>query len=211
MFKRLTALQAELKAPKGQFNKFGNYNYRSCEDVLEAVKPLLVKHNLLLTVSDIIEQVGDRFYVKAIATIHDPDGDQTIECSAYAREPLESKGMSDSQITGAASSYARKYALNGLFLIDDTKDSDTNELADEKANRAAGKKAQPKADKYPDAPTPKNGKIDEKKVEILRDMCGRAGKDVSKVFPGGVENVTDEQYPKAVTTLTAWIQAKEGK
>ena len=136
MLKRLSALQAELKAPKGQYNKFGNYSYRSCEDILEAVKPLLVKHNLTLTVSDSIEQIGERFYVKASAIIRDPDSDKMVTATAYAREPLDVKGMSDSQITGAASSYARKYALNGLFLIDDTKDADSNETRVESDARA---------------------------------------------------------------------------
>ena len=136
MFKRLASLQAELKAPKGQFNKFGNYHYRSCEDILEAVKPLLVKHNLALTISDTIEQISDRYYVKAVVTIFDPDSDKHISCTAYAREPLDVKGMSDSQITGAASSYARKYALNGIFLIDDTKDADTDEARTEQDARA---------------------------------------------------------------------------
>lgn len=122
--KSLIAIQNELKAPKGQYNSFGKYHYRSCEDILEAVKPLLHKHNATLSITDEVVLIGDRFYVKATATFVSADG-YTQSVSAYAREELDKKGMDGSQITGASSSYARKYALNGLFLIDDTKDSDS--------------------------------------------------------------------------------------
>lgn len=124
----LAKIQAELKAPKNQENKFGGYRYRSCEDILEAVKPLLAKYQAVLTLSDQIETVGGRVYVCATATLKAPDASDnngiTFVTSAYAREPESRKGMDESQITGAASSYARKYALNGLFCIDDTKDAD---------------------------------------------------------------------------------------
>jgi hypothetical protein len=118
---KLATIQQELKAPKGQTNNFGNYKYRSCEDILEAVKPLLQGATLVL--SDQIEAVGNRVYVRAEASLS--FGGQTVSVMAYAREPEVKKGMDESQITGAASSYARKYALNGLFCIDDTKDADT--------------------------------------------------------------------------------------
>jgi hypothetical protein len=119
-------IQSELKAPKGQFNSFGKYKYRSCEDIVEAAKPVLFKHGCHLNLSDDMVQVSDRVYVKATATVL--KGDVVIGTStAFARESLDKKGMDDSQITGTASSYARKYALNGLFAIDDTKDADTNE------------------------------------------------------------------------------------
>lgn len=120
---KIVAIQSELKAPKGQYNSFGKYNYRSCEDILEGVKPLLTKHGLILTIQDSIDLIGDRFYVKATATI--TDGKEQLSTSAYARESLDKKGMDASQVTGATSSYARKYALNGLLAIDDTKDADT--------------------------------------------------------------------------------------
>lgn len=120
---KIVAIQLELKAPKGQYNSFGKYNYRSCEDILEGVKPLLAKHGLVLTIQDSIDLIGDRFYVKATATI--TDGKEELSTSAYARESLDKKGMDASQVTGATSSYARKYALNGLLAIDDTKDADT--------------------------------------------------------------------------------------
>lgn len=119
----LSEIQAELHAPKGQTNKFGNYNYRSCEDILAAVKPILKEKGATLTISDKIVQKGDRYYVKATAYLHTDTF--TIKVSAYAREQETKKGMDEAQITGAASSYARKYALNGLFAIDDTKDADT--------------------------------------------------------------------------------------
>lgn len=124
-FKALAKIQSELKAPKGNYNSFGKYKYRSCEDILEAVKPLLRKYNCTLVISDDVIQVGDRYYIKA-TTEFECEG-CTIRNTAYARESQEKKGMDDSQITGTASSYARKYALNGLFLIDDTKDADTDE------------------------------------------------------------------------------------
>lgn len=125
MLKELISIQSKLKCNKSQYNKFGNYYYRSCEDILEAVKPLLLENNCTLQLTDEIVPVGDRYYLKATATLKAKDGEESV--SAYAREPLSNKGMSESQITGTASSYARKYALNGLFLIDDTKDADTDE------------------------------------------------------------------------------------
>ena len=120
---RLMNVQQALKAPKNQENKFGGYRYRSCEDILEAVKPLLKENGLCLTISDDIQTVGGRIYVKATATVFASDGTY-FTVSAFAREEETKKGMDSSQITGAASSYARKYALNGLFCIDDTRDSD---------------------------------------------------------------------------------------
>lgn len=123
----LMRIQQKLKAPKNQRNSFGNYNYRSCEDILEAVKPLLEQEDVTLLLQDDLVQVGDRYYVKATATFM--RGTDRIEATAFAREAETKKGMDDSQITGTASSYARKYALNGLFLIDDTKDADTDEYA----------------------------------------------------------------------------------
>lgn len=120
----LVFIQSNLKAPKSQRNTFGGYNYRNCEDIMEAVKPLLKEVNCTLVVSDDIVQIGDRIYVKATATLRTPNGTE-YQNTAFAREALTKKGMDDSQVTGAASSYARKYALNGLFCIDDTKDADS--------------------------------------------------------------------------------------
>lgn len=125
IYEKLTAVQNELKAPKSKYNSFGKYNYRSCEDILEAVKPLLAKNKLAMTIKDEIENIGDRFYVAAIVTVFDCESEQTIQTRAFAREDTDKKGMDGSQITGSSSSYARKYALNGMFAIDDTKDADS--------------------------------------------------------------------------------------
>tara|TARA_R110000772_G_scaffold90040_3_gene186224 strand:+ start:555 stop:1031 length:477 start_codon:yes stop_codon:yes gene_type:complete len=135
LVERLQSVQSQLKAPKGQTNKFGNYNYRSAEDILESVKPLLAANGLALIVSDDIVQIGQRVYVKSSASVIDAYGAQ-IGSNGFAREAETRKGMDDSQITGSASSYARKYALNGLFAIDDTKDSDaTNTHGKEKNSK----------------------------------------------------------------------------
>lgn len=127
IYEKLIKVQSELKAPKNQRNNFGGYNYRSCEDILEAVKPLLKDHKLTLIIKDYVGNVGDRYYITAEATLIDIETGETIKTQAQARESETKKGMDDSQITGTASSYARKYCLNGLFLIDDTKDADTDE------------------------------------------------------------------------------------
>lgn len=131
----LRNIQCELKAPKGQYNSFGKYSYRSCEDILEAVKPLLDKYKATVYITDEVVAVGDRIYVKATATFVDNAGKE-VSVSAFAREPVARKGMDEAQVTGATSSYARKYALNGLFLIDDNKDADTDENRNESDARA---------------------------------------------------------------------------
>lgn len=133
---KLKEVQTQIKAPKNLYNTFGKYKYRNAEGILEAVKPYLDKYNLCLVLSDEIVQVGERYYIKSTATLCDAVGKETISVSAYAREAAAKKGMDDSQITGTASSYARKYALNGLFLLDDTKDADTDENRIERENRS---------------------------------------------------------------------------
>lgn len=124
IFQKLQNIQSKLKVEKKNYNSFGGYNYRSCEDILEAVKPLLVENNLALVMTDEVEAVGERYYIKATATLYDTENGTNISATAYAREALEKKKMDDAQVTGSSSSYARKYALNGLFAIDDAKDSD---------------------------------------------------------------------------------------
>ena len=131
---RLIEIQSKLKAPKNQRNNFGNYNYRSCEDILEAVKPLLKDVKLSLIISDEIINVGERFYVKATARLFDDMGKEIASVSAVAREEESKKGMDASQLTGSTSSYARKYALNGLFAIDDTKDADATNTHEKKTS-----------------------------------------------------------------------------
>lgn len=124
---KLSKIQYEMKAPKKLYNSFGKYKYRNAEGILEAFKPLEKKYNVFLLLQDSVEIIGDKPYLVATAQLYDCESDMTYSARAFAREPLEKKGMDDSQVTGAASSYARKYALNGLFLLDDTKDADSDE------------------------------------------------------------------------------------
>lgn len=129
IYEKLSNIQSELKCNKSQYNSFGKYKYRSCEDILEALKPIVANNKATLILSDELVNIGERYYIKSTATLIDTEEEKQIQNTAYAREELEKKGMDGSQITGTASSYARKYALNGLFNIDDTKDADTDEFA----------------------------------------------------------------------------------
>lgn len=122
---KLLAIQASLKAPKSQYNSFGKYKYRNCEDILEALKPICTQYQAVVYLGDEIVQIGNRYYIKATVTLTDIEDGTSVSTQAYAREEESKKGMDGSQVTGASSSYARKYALNGMFDIDDTKDSDT--------------------------------------------------------------------------------------
>ena len=194
---RLLNAQSELKAPKGQYNNFGKYKYRSAEDILEAVKPINAKHGVLLTITDEPVLVGDWHYIKATATI--TDGTESIVVTAYARESLNKKGMDDSQITGTASSYARKYALNGLYLIDDTKDADTDEYRNQ-GNKAPAVKSATQAE------------IGNLKKEIIAfsKLMTEQGKDVKPEQVEQTLNITDyaklnsEDVKEAVTKLKGW-------
>lgn len=127
IMEKLRNIQNELKAPKGQYNSYGGYYYRSCEDIMEALKPIVTKYNCTVYIIDELVNIGERYYIKATVTVTDTDTGESINNTGFAREELQKKGMDGAQITGTASSYARKYALNGMFLIDDTKDSDTTE------------------------------------------------------------------------------------
>lgn len=171
----LKKIQQELKAPKSQRNSFGNYNYRSAEDILEAVKPLLAKYDVQLTLTDDIIEVGGRIYVKATAYISDGNG--CFGVTAFAREPEEKRGMDASQITGTASSYARKYALNGLFLIDDTKDADTDEYRKQTEGKQAEdkpKKATKKLEQNKPVDVPK---INPTTVDIIESFIVKTNSD----------------------------------
>lgn len=186
IYEKLSEVQKTLKAPKGQYNSFGNFKYRSCEDILEAVKPLLAKNRLSLVLSDELVVIGEhnpvlyqesvwdkdakqfkaetritgsqRFYIKATATLYDLDSEMVLSNTAFAREEETKKGMDGSQITGTASSYARKYALNGLFCIDDTKDADTDEYQNQ--TKEQSKKETPK----------KVSKATEKQIELIKEL-----------------------------------------
>lgn len=142
VYEKLSKVQSELKAPKGQYNSFGKYKYRSCEDILEAVKPLNAKHGVVLTVGDEVVEISNRFYVKATAVFVDIESGEKIINTALAREDDSKKGTDGSQITGTASSYARKYCLNGLFCIDDAKDADTDEYRHQQERKPQESKPQ---------------------------------------------------------------------
>ena len=165
ILEKLSAIQQELKAPKSQYNKFGKYSYRSCEDILEALKPILFKHKCSVTLDDDIAQIGSRYYLKACATIYDAETGESQSNRAFAREDEERTGMSQSQITGTASSYARKYALNGLFLIDDTKDADTD------AYHEQTQKDSPKAER-----------VGEVEIETLKKVANALGAKTKNEF-----------------------------
>ena len=182
---KLINIQKDLKAPKSNYNSFGKYKYRSCEDILEAVKPLLAREECTLTLSDEIVNVGDRYYIKATARITDDTATRTV--TAYAREAAEKKGQDDSQITGTASSYARKYALNGLFLIDDTKDADTDEYRAQTTQKEQA--------------TTKLATAAQKKT--LMTLCQEKGIDVNEILKqvGCTDKLTADQHGKALLIL----------
>lgn len=187
IYEKLNKIQTELKAPKGQYNSFGKYKYRSCEDILEAIKPFLTETKTVLTINDEIVFIGNRFYVKATAVLTDCENENSfIINSAFAREDDSKKGMDGSQITGASSSYARKYALNGLFAIDDTKDADTDENA--KQQGKAEQKQEPE-------------RITKEDVQLMRNLCTQKGLNPDSVFPNGVENLTVEQMKEAYNKI----------
>lgn len=181
---KLMHIQTELKAPKNLYNSFGKYHYRNAEGIQEALKPLESKYNVTVTLSDEIVEVGGRVYVKATATITDVAIGESVSVSAYAREALDKKGMDDAQVTGATSSYARKYALNGLFLLDDTKDVDTEEYQTEGKQAA---KREP-AKKEPDYRS------------ILREFIRDTGLDPKAIAQtcGLTQNSSNEEWKKAL-------------
>ena len=186
----LTVIQSELKAPKNQHNNFGNFNYRSAEDILEALKPILKKHNCNIVITDSIKQVGDRYYVKAKVTLTNNTG-QTVESIAYAREEENKKGMDMSQTTGSCSSYARKYALNGMFAIDDNKDSDAlpGETKQPKPTMAQPK-VQPKPTQ-PTQPTQANPQLaTPAQIQYIQGL-GYKG-DTSKILKSQVNDIITE-------------------
>ena len=186
IYKKLSAIQAELKAPKNQYNEFGKFYYRNNEDILEAVKPLCQKHGAVLTIADSIVAMDGRHYVKATVCLRDiDDSSEVCFAEAYAREAESKSGMDASQITGSASSYARKYALNGLFCIDDTKDADFYD------NR---KKDEKKAEK-----------VTSKQVADLQALAKQKGVQVAKIVSGyslrSINDISPAQYKQAMDSL----------
>lgn len=188
IYEKLLKTQVELKAPKGQFNAFGKYKYRSCEDILEALKPVLDKFKLTLFIKDDVIEVNTRNYVKATITLVNIEKpDEIIETSALAREEETKKGMDGSQITGASSSYARKYALNGMFMIDDTKDSDST--------NTHGKEEKTEAERKKEAIEAINKLADtEEKTEKVFDMIAKFNKN-------SLLDCTPEELKKVYTEI----------
>lgn len=211
IYEKLQQVQAELKAPKNQYNKFGGYNYRNCEDIQEAVKPLLKEVKAALIVGDELVLIGDRYYIKATARFVDCESGEAVENTAYAREEQEKKGMDVSQVTGSTSSYARKYALNGLFCIDDVKDADNQD------NTAKGKGTQKGSGKTKDTKTfaGRAEKISEPMIRTLQSMVDRyssKGLKMEKILTmyklAVIADMDTEQYRDCMEKLK--LYEKEG-
>jgi len=203
IYQKLMQIQSKLKSPKNQYNSFGKYKYRNCEDILESLKPLLLEHNCILIVNDKIEKVDNRFYVSAEVKLICCDTEKEISCQAYAREEENKKGMDGSQVTGASSSYARKYALNGMFLIDDNKDSDYTQTIKEP------KKEEPKE---PKKETIFN--ISQKQANLLNLEISKRGKEaddyIKKIIDYlHINKIEDMQIKDFNKTLNAIKSIKE--
>ena len=203
MLKNLVKIQNELKVGKTRYNSFGKYNYRSLDDICQAVKPLLKKYDCQMTISDDVIEVGNRIYFKATVTITDSDGNRE-SVSAFAREEETKKGMDSSQISGTASSYARKYALNALFLIDDTKDADTDEYRYQQEEPA-----QPKAPVFDKKFMQDHGaeKITARERERLRAACSASGKSLEMALQAcrrsSIEDISFVQYLALMSQMGA--------
>jgi len=208
--KKLAEIQTKIKAPKNLYNSFGKYKYRNAEGICEAVKPYLAEQNCTLTLSDDIIAVADRIYVKATATLIDNETGESISVSAMAREAVEKKGMDESQITGTASSYARKYALNGMFLLDDTKDADS----DEHHNEAEGKKKRAEEEEKHDKEVADISamKISKIKVDALAEKAVADNVPLKNILTlykvPDIESMTEKMYRNC---LDNWEKVKEWK
>lgn len=215
IFAALMAVQAELKAPKNQHNSFGKYDYRSAEDIIEAVKPLLKENGLFLNMSDEIVLIGDRYYVKATVKVVDVVTGESVQASALAREAAQKKGMDESQVTGTASSYARKYALNGLFAIDDNRDADTNEYAAQTRQSAAGARSTRNA--YPSKGSVNDDLRSKAMHALSKEMqrVGASGEEVSalcgvKFGKTNSRDLSTGELSKLAANLEAWIAEQMG-
>lgn len=190
VFEKLNAVQSKMKAPKNLYNSFGKYKYRNAEGILEAFKPYGKEYGLVLLLKDSIEEIGGRVYVKATATLYDIEDRTSVEVTAYARESEEKKGMDASQVTGATSSYARKYCLNGLFLLDDTKDADTDEYHQQTTQSRSQTKTQ---------------KATKTQVQALTNLIKQKGKTVEQMLATvgakTMDDLTPETYNKIVLLL----------
>lgn len=189
IYEKLMNIQQELKAPKGQHNNYGDYNYRSCEDIQEAVKPLLKKNKAVLVINDELELIGSRYYLKATASLIDTEDGSQVTNTAYARETDSKKGMDEAQITGSCSSYARKYALNGLFCIDDTKDPDTQKPDNERQQTGREYAA----------------RVGKKEIDELFAEAYRTNVDISQVCErygvNIIQSLTMQDYKRALSVF----------
>lgn len=218
VFEKLREVQTKLKVGKNKVNSFGNYNYRSCEDILEAVKPILKDVNATITIDDSIVQVGDRYYVRSCAYFRDcEDQNNFIAADAYARETEDRRGMDPAQVTGATSSYARKYALGGLLLLDDAKDPDTDENkkeADAKATKSDKVTKIKKSDKNVDA-SDLDKYVTDAQIKTLEMLLKKADVTVDKFNSimkiDFIYELPVEKYDEAVKKLETAISVKEGK
>ena len=204
---KLMNVQSELKAPKGQYNSFGKYKYRSCEDILEAVKPIAAKYKSLVVVGDELVLIGERYYIKAVASFLDAETEERIDNTAWAREEAEKKGMDGSQITGTASSYARKYALNGLLCIDDTKDADTDENRKQREGKLDPEEAKmmKNADK-------KLSSADAEKLFVSAQGAGISAKDIcDKYHLNDIAEVTYSLWPRINEDINKYLDLKAKK
>ena len=190
--KHLIAIQSKLKATKGRWNSFGKYHYRSCEDILESVKPLCAEEGCILLIADEMVLVGERYYIKATATLKTPDGE--FSTTGYARESDEKKGMDASQVTGSASSYARKYALNGLLCIDDNKDADTDEYQHEKKSRESKVK-----------PASKPVKSRTELEEEIKQLCLEKGRTVADVCATAKVSSLADMNEERLQACVEWL------
>lgn len=207
----LIKIQATLKAPKAHRNNFGGYNYRSCEDILEALKPLCATHNCFVNIFDEIVEVGGRIYVKATATIYNAEG-KSVSSVAYAREEESKKGMDSAQVTGSASSYARKYALNGLFAIDDTRDPDTYE--GEKKEAAKKPEANPNPKPKPELSSSildDRAKCDKVLEWLYGQYESAPNKDSFKadVAAESFYSISERNRNRVIALFNSYIQAKQ--
>lgn len=188
IYEKLLNIQTELKAPKSQYNSFGKYYYRSCEDILEAAKPICKQYGAALTVSDEIVLIGERFYLKATATLTDIESGEKVSTTAFAREALDKKGMDESQVTGTASSYSRKYCLNGLFCIDDTKDADA-------LKPPQGEQAKETT----------NGKVTAQQIADLQALAKQKGVNIESIVNGyklkTLQDISPQQWAQAMNGL----------
>ena len=198
---KMMKIQTTLKAPKNKWNDYGKYNYRNAEGILEAVKPLLEEQKLAMYITDDVIAVGDRVYVKATVKVQDIETEASVVTTALAREALNKKGMDDSQITGTASAYARKYALNGIFLVDDTKDADTDENQKERTARANKQEQEKNKEKL------EQMKISLVKQKTLLDLCEDEQFDINKILKSykheSIKDITEGQYKYIVANKDA--------